>query len=509
MTHQHISLINYYKKLPIAVYLSDENDELVDYNEAAGSLFGIQPQMRSKNWYPSFNIRGIDGRLIDTGFIPVTNGIKLYTAAYHKEIRIQLSNGSERYIMVSSVAIQNEEENYGGAIHTLIDIPGKGDSEREQLLDALVISSEDAIISKDLEGCITSWNRAAERMFGYNQEEAIGQHISIIIPKERLFEEKRIIAAICQGKKIKHFETVRVTKHGTEIPISLTISPIRNTKGSIIGVCKVARNITRQKQAEECLRRYTTQLEEMVVERTNELNKALLKERELGKLKSRFVSMASHEFRTPLSAIQLSVSLIHKYTQHFQSSGAIKHIDKIKNAVGNLTAILDEFLSFETLESDKVIISRNEFDLADFCSEMAIEMQLLTKPGQQIRYEHYGGQEKVLLDQQILRNCLHNLLSNAIKYSGDNSLIKFHSTMNVTDCYISVQDYGIGIPKSDQVHLFNAFFRAANTGNIQGTGLGLNIVSRYVALMQGTINFKSEVGHGTKFTLTLPVQSLI
>jgi len=509
MARHRISLIKYYKKLPIAVYLSDENDELVDYNEAAGSLFGIQPQMRSKNWYPSINIRGNDGRLVDAGFIPVTNRIKRYTAAYHKEIRIQLPNGSERYIMVSSVAIQNEEENYGGAIHTLIDIPGKGDSEREQLLAALVISSEDAIISKDLEGCITSWNRAAERMFGYNPEEAIGQHISIIIPKERLFEEKRIIAAICQGKKIEHFETVRLTKHGTEVPISLTISPIRNTNGYIIGVCKIARNITKQKQVEECLRRYTTQVEEMVVERTNQLNKALFKEIELGKLKSRFVSMASHEFRTPLSAIQLSASLIHKYTQSFQNSGVIKHIDKIKNAVSNLTAIIDEFLSFERLESDNVSISLNEFDLADFCGEVAIEMQLLTKPGQQIRYQHFGGQGKVLLDQQILRNCLHNLLSNAIKYSEDNSLINFHTTINDFDCYISIQDYGIGIPKSDQVRLFNAFFRAANTGNVQGTGLGLNIVSRYVALMQGTINFKSEVGQGTKFTLTLPVQSLI
>lgn len=496
------SSIQYYEKLPIAVYLCDRNDVLVEYNTAAASLFEITPLTGQKDWYPALTKYDHEGRQIDAGDKSVTMEIKMHQDGVRQEIRYRMPDGADRYVLVSSIAVWDEAENYDGAIHTLIDVTAQRRSERQQaLLAAIVDSSDDAIITKDLDGHITSWNRGADRLFGYSATEAIGKHISLIIPAERLAEEKRLIKAISEGKKVEHFETVRRTKTGQEIPISLTVSPVRDTSGRVVGASKIARDITRQKLAEEQVKTYTTHLEDMVAQRTDELNRALQKEKELSQLKSRFVSMASHEFRTPLSAIKLSASLIEKYAQPYTDLNIAKHIGKIKNSVNNLSGILGEFLSMEKLESGKISVSLTEFDLSEFCQETALEMQMLAKPGQRLLYRHTGATEPVLLDQQLLKNCLHNLLSNAIKYSAEDTIIRLDTELLTGECRLSVSDQGIGIPEGDQVHLFSPFFRAGNTGSIQGTGLGLNIVDRYASLMDGAISFESQSGQGSTFTL--------
>jgi two-component system sensor kinase FixL len=505
MIIERISFIQYYERLPVAVYICDRNDELVEYNSAAASLFAIPPRTGSKDWYPSLSKFDQDGRQIDINYKPVTLAIKQHPEGIRQEVRFGMPDGTNRYVMVSSIAIRDEAGFYAGAIHTLNDITEQRRSEKQQaLLAAIVDSSGDAIIAKDLLGQITSWNHGAERLFGYSATEAIGQHISLIIPIERLSEEKRIIEAISKGKKVEHFETIRLTKSGQTIPISLTISPVRNADGRIVGASKIGRDITEQKLAEEKIKTYTAHLEDMVAKRTTELDQALRKERELGQLKSRFVSMASHEFRTPLSSIKLSAALIEKYAQPYQDTHINKHIEKIKNSVNDLTDILGEFLSLEKLESGKVSVAMTEFNLAEFCLEIAAEMQLLAKPGQQLVCSQSGISDLVLLDQQLLKHCLHNLLSNAIKYSGEDTIIRLDTEVSANECAMSVVDQGIGIPEVDQPHLFSPFFRAGNTSTIQGTGLGLNIVRRYAGLMGGNIDFKSVAGKGTTFTLRFP-----
>ncbi|MCC8425502.1 PAS domain-containing sensor histidine kinase [Mucilaginibacter sp. UR6-11] len=505
MTEHRISLLNFYEQLPVAVYVCNRNDELVEYNLAAASLFGVTPLTGSRDWYPSFKILDHEGHQIGTGHRPVTNAIKTNPGSHRRELRFRLPDGTDRYILVSSVAIRDGAGDYDGAIHTLSDITAQHSSESQQsLLAAIVDSSEDAIIGKDLDGNITSWNRGAERIFGYTAAEAIGQHVNLIIPEERLAEETRIIKAIREGKKVEHFETIRRTKAGKAIPISLTISPVRDASGRITGASKIARDITRQKQVEEQVIAYTSHLEDMVAQRTAELDQALQKERELGQLKSRFVSMASHEFRTPLSSVKLSASLIEKYAQPYADQHIAKHVSKIKNSVNDLSAILGDFLSLEKLESGKINVSLTEFDLPEFCQETTGEMQLLAKPGQQMVYRHSGTSDRVILDQHLLKNCLHNLLSNAIKYSGENTLIRLDTELNTEECRLSVADQGIGIPEADKPHLFSAFFRAGNTGTIQGTGLGLNIVARYASLMGGSVDFESRCGQGTTFSLYFP-----
>ena len=212
------------------------------------------------------------------------------------------------------------------------------------------------------------------------------------------------------------------------------------------------------------------------LEAANEkVNLSYEKEKELSKLKSRFVSMASHEFRTPLSTIQLSAVLIEKYAQQFDQANITKHTGKIAASVNSLIEILNDLLSLEKLEAGIVKPSYNTFDMVKLSESIAEEMQLLTKENQQIIYQHTGKKSLVTLNYQLLKNCIINLINNAIKYSGENTFIEFNTEINGKELQVMIKDNGIGIPEEDQKYLFEAFFRAHNTGKIPGTGLGLNM----------------------------------
>lgn len=266
----------------------------------------------------------------------------------------------------------------------------------------------------------------------------------------------------------------------------LNAVPLTDSKGKISQILVVEQNITEQKKAEK------------------EIRRALQKEKELNELKSRFVSMASHEFRTPLSTILSSVSLAEKYVAPEDSEKREKHFNRIKSSVRNLTSILNDFLSLDKLEAGKVENNPVEFDLKEFATELAEEMQAVAKTGQRVNYKHTGKQTIVNLDRNILKNILNNLLSNAIKYSPEHSEIFFNSIIEKNKLKINIADKGIGIPEEEKQHLFERFFRAKNALNIGGTGLGLNIVKKYTDLLGGEIGFESECGKGTVFTVSIP-----
>lgn len=240
-------------------------------------------------------------------------------------------------------------------------------------------------------------------------------------------------------------------------------------------------------------------------ESKEEISRAYEKERELGELKSRFVSMASHEFRTPLSTILSSISLIEKYGDPSQSEKRHKHIERIKSSVKNLTEILNDLLSLGKLEEGKVQAVPLPFNLKEFAEEMTEEMQAVAKEDQVIKYTHTGETGEVFIDKHLLRNIFMNLLNNAIKYSDEGKEILFSTHIDKNGTTIKVTDKGIGIPDADKPHMFDRFFRAHNATNIAGTGLGLNIVKKYIELMGGTIDFTSELEKGTTFTVKLPV----
>lgn len=263
---------------------------------------------------------------------------------------------------------------------------------------------------------------------------------------------------------------------------------LHNAEGKINQILVVEQNITKLKAAEENMR------------------SALSKERYLNELKSRFVSMASHEFRTPLTSVLSSTSLLAKYIgKDGNEEKQEKHINRIKSSVHHLTTILNDFLSLDKLEEGKVELHPTTFDFKEFAFEAAEEIQEMAKKGQQVNYQHTGTTQ-VTLDKQMLKHILNNLLSNAVKYSPEDKEIEFKTSIENNELTIAVKDNGIGIPMEEQTQMFERFFRAKNAFNIQGTGLGLNIVKKYVDISGGTISFESESGKGTTFIVKLPLE---
>lgn len=390
--------------------------------------------------------------------------------------------------------------------------------ESAKLLQAIIETAIDGIITIDNRGRVESLNPAALKLFGYTLEEVIGHNISMLMPEPdksghdgyltryQQTHEKRIIG---KGREVRGLR-----KDGTTFPFRLAVSEVQYDDRIIY--TGFIHDLSREKEAELRLKEYASELESLVEERTKSLKKmvnalseakeevslSLEKEKELNQMKSRFVSMASHEFRTPLSSVQLSSVLIEKYAAPFDNEHIKKHVGKIKNAVGNLTTILNDFLSLERLEAGNVEPTFVAFNLVKLAEELTEEMQLIAKEDQNIIYQHTGLESTVRLDQNLLRNCMINLISNAIKYSGEHTFIEFNTEVTDTQCIVTIKDNGIGIPESDQKNLFQPFFRAHNTGNIPGTGLGLNIVLRYANLMQGELQFESKLNQGATFTLS-------
>jgi signal transduction histidine kinase len=239
------------------------------------------------------------------------------------------------------------------------------------------------------------------------------------------------------------------------------------------------------------------------MERTLELTEALAREKELSELKSRFMSIASHEFRTPLTTILSSTSLIEQYNKEDHQENRKKHTERIKSSVKNLTDILSDFLSLDKLEQGKVQVIIEPMDLQELSGEIIEELNGVLKTGQSILL-FYNGKKIINQDKKILRNVLLNLLSNAIKYSDENKPVSLF--VDVENCLVTirVKDEGMGIPEEEQKNLFGKFYRAKNAINIQGTGLGLNIVKRYVELLEGHITFVSRQNEGTVFTVSFP-----
>lgn len=389
-----------------------------------------------------------------------------------------------------------------------------------ELLQDIVQNAIDGIISINYEGIVQSINPSACKLFAYLPEEVIGNNISMLMPIPDKLQHDHYLRRYHVTHKPRIIgigrEVTGLRRDGTTFPMRLGVSEVKyNEETFYVGFIH---DLTQQKEAEERLKDYTLHLEELVEVRTQSLNETILalesakeqisnsleSEKELNQLKSRFISMASHEFRTPLSTIQLSASLIDKYAESAGMIEISKHVNKIKGSVTGLTAILNNFLQIEKLDSGKVEANSSDFDLKELGTEIAEEMQSLAKTNQKIDYQHLTENTIARLDKNLIKNCIINLITNAIKYSAEDSLIEFTTEITDENYSISVKDNGIGIPSEDQKYLFGAFFRAHNTGNILGTGLGLNIVARHVELMGGKITFESSTDKGSLFTLTFP-----
>lgn len=381
---------------------------------------------------------------------------------------------------------------------------------------------------------ITMVNEHLLFQFGYSHsEELMGKKIEALIPSRfhssHVPQRNQFIESPRHRHMGQGLDLFGLHHNGTEFPVEISLShyAIDGEKFVIAFVI----DISKRKATEDAvlqqrhelavinkrIEQFNIELEQQVAQRTTqlqeammqleqskeELTKALSKEKELSDLKTRFVSMASHEFRTPLSTILSSASLLSKYTLEDEQEKRDKHINRIKSAVNNLTDILNEFLSLGRLEDGKIAAHCTRMNIYEHLQSICNDVRGIIKPGQDIQYRH-SGSEWVWLDPTLLKNILFNLLSNATKFSPDNGVISVTTRVDENGVMVQVADQGIGIAEEDQLHLFERFFRGANVVNIQGTGLGLHIVEKYVELMDGVIECKSELEKGTIFTIHFP-----
>lgn len=355
----------------------------------------------------------------------------------------------------------------------------------------------------DQKGIIQYVNDNFCKISKYTSDELIGKDHRIV---NSGYHDKKFIrnlwVTIANGKIWKG-EMRNIAKDGTIYWVDTTIVPFLNEQGKPYKYLAIRADITTRKEAEEIILKLNEDLENKVKKRTLELTNALEKVQSMNEMKSRFVSMASHEFRTPLSAILTSISLIDSYDKEDQREKRKRHIERVKSSIRNLTDILNDFLSLDKLEQGKMEITKEPFDLNKFSEDIIEEVSGILKPGQHIDF-YFIGEKTIMQDKKILRNIFLNILSNAIKYSGEDKEIIFSIQSNNDLITIQVRDYGIGIPEEEQQNLFTKFYRARNAMYIQGTGLGLNIVKKYVELLEGSIDFVSEFGKGTTFTIFIP-----
>ncbi|MEO9003115.1 MAG: ATP-binding protein [Ginsengibacter sp.] len=380
-------------------------------------------------------------------------------------------------------------------------------------------------------GTITLANNFLIELFGYSHEdELIGEKLEILIPQryhhQHVSDREHFFKHPATRPMGIGRDLFGVTRDGRELPLEISLSSYSSSDEvfSIAFISDISariddQNKLREKRSElasvnKRMEALNEELEKKVEIRTSKLKetmlkleaskdklaKALSKEKDLGDLKSAFVSMASHEFRTPLSTILSSTSLLAKYTLTEDQPKRDKHVQRIKSSVINLNNILNEFLSLGKIEDGKITAHKSVFDIKELISQQVNELVELLKPGQKVTYEHSGDTE-VVLDEVLFKNIIINLLSNAAKFSRENKPIYVRTSVGEKKLKFTIRDEGMGISKKDQEHLYELFYRATNVVNIPGTGLGLHIVEKYVEMMDGEIDLKSELDKGTEINI--------
>jgi PAS domain S-box-containing protein len=397
----------------------------------------------------------------------------------------------------------------------------------QDVFNILLGSVSEGVIIVDAQQHIVEANESAERMFGYGRKELIQLPLNVLIPKNYHAHHgdhfKGFMKHEAQRQMGRGRDIYGAHKDGSIFPVEAGLNPF--TLYDKKYVMALVTDISVRKQQEDKIQKLNTKLELKVTVRTKELsetisqleienikrieaekdaNIALKREQELNELKTKFLSLVSHEFRTPLSGILTSTILLGKYKLAEQQEKRDKHIKTISDKVHYLNNILNDFLSIEKLETGNVTYNFSTFKLSKVVNEVVYNANMLLKEGQKINYPEQIDEMSLMQDEKIVELTLSNLVHNAIKYSSENTVVDIKITQDDQMTTIKVIDDGIGIPKADQKNIFNRYFRAENALLNQGTGIGLNIVQTHIENLGGTIRFKSEEKKGTIFTITIP-----
>jgi len=515
--------------LPAAIYTCDANGYILTYNKAAAALWGREPEPGKDAWCGSPKMYTIDGKPLLLNQSPMAIAIREGREIQDAEIIIERPDGTRRIVMPHPKPFFNAAGRVTGAVNMLVDITNhKKIEESNGHFAAIVESSDDAIISKTLESIVTSWNNSAERIFGYTAQEMIGVSITKIMPPDRQEEEPQILERLKRGERIDHFETKRLTKDGRLLDISLSISPVKNSKGVIIGASKIARDITAQKRAEQLIReseerlrlaieneqkKAKEELEKIVAARTSELlrlNSALEKSNhEL----EQFAYIASHDLQEPLRKIQTFADLVKDHLN--DKAIAERYFSKGNSSAQRMSMLINDVLNYSRLT--KTGEQFVDTDLNKIVKQVLYDFELLIEQKQAVITHNNLPVIKGIPLQ--ISQLFSNLISNSLKFAEINPEITItsrilpvdevekHPRLHAGRTYVELifKDNGIGFEQQYAEQIFIIFQRLNNQRSYSGTGIGLALCKKIVEHHDGIINARSNQGKGATFTIILPV----
>jgi len=481
--------------LPAAVYTTDAQGRVTLYNEAAVALWGRRPEVGKELWCGSYRIFRPDGSPLPVDQCPVAVTLREGRPVRGEEIIIERPDGTRRNVLPYPDPIQDTSGKIVGAVNMLLDITERKQAEEaSRRLAAIVESSDAAIISKDLNGNITSWNRGAERLFGYQAEEVIGLPITILLPPERRNEEPNILDRIRRGERVEHYETLRQCKDGRLIEISLTVSPIKDAEGKIIGASKISRDISGQKRAER------------------ELERAHKEVLAASRAKDDFLAALSHELRTPLNPVLLLAS---EAAEDPQLPAEVRaQFTTIRNSVELEARLIDDLLDLTRITRGKLSLNIGLVEVHSVLKEALVTVQSeLDQKRITLTLELMAPQATVKGDAVRLQQVFWNVLKNAAKFTPEAGRITVGTGIQreTGELVITIEDSGIGMTPEELAKIFEAFAQGehAHAGGLHrfgGLGLGLAISRMLVKSHAGSIRAISEGrNRGSTFIITLPL----
>jgi len=477
--------------LPAAVYTTDAAGRLTLFNDAATLLWGRQPDLTKDFWCGSHKMFRPDGTELPLDQSPMALMLKSSQNLRGQEIMIERPDGSRRNVLAYPELFFDVAGNIAGGVNVLVDITDRRQSEANtRRLAAIVQFSDDAIISKDLNGIIDSWNDSASRIFGYSADEVVGKSITILIPPDRLDEEARILGSIRRGQPVHHYETIRRCKDGRLVEISLSVSPIKDADGKVIGASKIARDITERKRAEQ------------------ELKRAHEEVLQASRAKDDFLATLSHELRTPLNPVLLIAS--DAVTNRELSPRVRTDFDTIRKNVELEARLIDDLLDLTRIERGKISLEKRFLSVRRVLGDaIAQERDEMTRKEIALHLKLNTERDIVFGDAVRLQQIFWNLLNNAVKFTGSGGTIAVETSASQNQMIIRITDTGIGMIPEELSRLFTAFSQGAHAENgsrFGGLGLGLAISQRLAEFHSGKISASSEGrGKGSVFVVELPL----
>jgi two-component system, chemotaxis family, CheB/CheR fusion protein len=478
-------------EMPAAAYTCDAAGLITYFNERAVQLGGREPKLNDcvDRFCGSFKLFSKDGSPIPHDECWMALALRDAKAYGEQEIVIERPDGDRRIVLAYANPFLDERGKLVGAVNVLVDITDRRRAElaRSQLA-AIVESSDDAIISKDLNGVIQSWNAAAQRLFGYTAEQAVGRHISFLIPADRADEEDRILARLRAGERVYHFDTVRVRSDGQPVHVSLTISPVRDEAGRVVGASKIARDITDRKQAEELIYGLMTQLKEADLR------------------KNEFLAMLAHELRNPLAPLLNMLEIMKRGDGNGQVIEQVR--STLERQLGQMVRLVDDLLDVNRITRGKLELRKERVELAPVIYQSVEACRPLVERAKHELHVSLPTEPVYLhADPVRLAQVFGNLLTNACKYTDPGGRIWLTAERQGSEVVVNVKDTGLGIPPDKLASIFEMFTQVDRSleRSQGGLGIGLTLVKRLVEMHRGSVEAYSEgQGLGSELVVRMP-----